>query len=224
MELYDVMRTTFSAREYTDEQVSDDTLHRILENARFASSGGNRQGWHVIVVRDRSKRQALANLLQPVMQRYGLMARAGENPFNTVEPSQVQHSEPPRARTLNRLVQPITQAPLLLLVLVDLKVVASMDKDLDRIGVISGASIYPFVWNILLSARNEGLGGVITTGIAAEEPAVQELLDIPEHYAIAALIPIGTPVKQLTKLRRKEVEEFVSLDKFANDYPFKNDT
>ena len=41
--------------------------------------------------------------------------------------------------------------------------VASMDQDLARIGVISGASIYPFVWNILLSARNQGYGGTLTT-------------------------------------------------------------
>ena len=54
-------------------------------------------------------------------------------------------------------------APVVLVVCVDLKVVASMDSGLDRIGVVSGASIYTFVWNILLAARNEGYGGRITT-------------------------------------------------------------
>ena len=44
MELYDVMRTTFSAREFTDAPVPDEVLYKILDNARFASSGGNRQG------------------------------------------------------------------------------------------------------------------------------------------------------------------------------------
>ena len=52
MELYDVMTTTFSCREFTDEPLPDATLYRILERARFAPSGGNRQGWHVIIVRD----------------------------------------------------------------------------------------------------------------------------------------------------------------------------
>jgi len=42
MELYEVMRTAFSAREFTDQPVSDEVLGRILENARFAPSGGNR--------------------------------------------------------------------------------------------------------------------------------------------------------------------------------------
>ena len=59
MELYDAMRTAFAAREFTGEPVPDEVLHRILDNARFAPSGGNRQGWRVIVVRDPAKRAAL---------------------------------------------------------------------------------------------------------------------------------------------------------------------
>ena len=221
MDLYDVMQTTFSARTYTDEPVSDEVLRRVLENARFASSGGNRQGWRVIVVKDQAKRESLAGLLQPVMQHYGAMARAGENPYNTIDVSQVKREQAEAADLTHPLVSPILNAPLLLLVLVDLQVVASMDKDLDRIGVISGASIYPFVWNILLAARNEGLGGVITTGIAAEEPKVQQLFGVPDHFAVSALIPIGKPVKQLTKLRRKPVEEFTFLNDFSQSYSFK---
>lgn len=221
MDLYEVMRTTFSARQYTEQPVDDQTLYRILDNARFASSGGNRQGWHVIVVRDREKREQLTHLLQPVMRHYQLMARAGENPFNTIDDSTVEAPDEESSTSINSpLVQPLLDAPLLLLVLVDLKVVASMDKDLDRIGVISGASIYPFVWNILLAARSEGLGGVLTTGVAAREGEVQRLFDIPNHYAVAALLPIGYPIKQLTKLRRNEVSEFVSIDKFGASYHF----
>ncbi|MCP5029813.1 MAG: nitroreductase, partial [Actinomycetia bacterium] len=41
MELYDAMRTTFAARRFTDDDVPDDVLYRILDNARFAPSGGN---------------------------------------------------------------------------------------------------------------------------------------------------------------------------------------
>ena len=51
MDLDNVMRTTFAARDFTDEPVSNAMLARILDNARFAPSGGNRQGWKVVVVR-----------------------------------------------------------------------------------------------------------------------------------------------------------------------------
>ena len=91
------------------------------------------------------------------------------------------------------------------MVCLDLGVVAAIDQDLDRIGVISGASVYPFVWNVLLAARNEGFGGVLTTMAVAEEPQVKELLGIPDDYAIAALVPLGKPVHQVSKLTRKPV-------------------
>ena len=74
MELYDVMRTTFSAREFTDAPVPDETLYTILDNARFASSGGNRQGWHVVIVRQRQTREALAALGEPAARRYAAPA------------------------------------------------------------------------------------------------------------------------------------------------------
>jgi nitroreductase len=62
MELYDVMRTTFAMREFTDDPLPDPVLYRILDNARFAPSGGNRQATHITVVRDATVRQRLAAL------------------------------------------------------------------------------------------------------------------------------------------------------------------
>jgi nitroreductase len=62
VDLYDVMRTTFAAREFTDESLPDRVLYRILDNARFAPSGGNRQAAYIIVVRDQQTRDRLAEL------------------------------------------------------------------------------------------------------------------------------------------------------------------
>ena len=106
----------------------------------------------------------------------------------------------------------IRNAPTLLVVTVDLELIASMDKDLPRVGLISGASIYPLAWNILLAARNEGYGGTMTTWGVAREPDIQALLGIPDTWAVATIMPLGKPVKQLTKLTRKPVEEILVID------------
>ncbi len=66
MELYDVMRSTSAVREFTDDPLPDDVLGRILDNARFAPTGGNRQGVRVIVLRDKETRSALADLGLPL--------------------------------------------------------------------------------------------------------------------------------------------------------------
>lgn len=214
MELYDVMRTTFACREFTGEPLPLDVLHRILDNARFAPSGGNRQGWRIINISDASLKNQLADLSIPTATRYLLEVQAGENPLNTVQASaisdqQVSQSEPP-----DWLVAHIRHAPTLLVITVDLSLVASMDKDLERIGLVSGGSIYPLAWNILLAARNEGYGGTMTTWGVAAEPAVQKLLNIPSSWAVAAIMPLGKPVKQLTRLKRKPVSEILFTDRW----------
>jgi len=117
------------------------------------------------------------------------------------------------------LFEALDEVPVVLLLAVDLSVVASMDRYLDRIGVVSGASVYTLASNILLGARNEGYGGAMTTLIASSEPDVQELLGLEPHEAVAAMIPFGKPVKQLTKLSRKPVEEIAFIDR-ADGEPF----
>jgi nitroreductase len=215
MELYDVMRTTFSAREFTADPLPDETLYRILDRARFAPSGGNRQGWRVIVVRDPRTREGLAAATVPAAKRYAAQVQVGESPWNTIDRTRVDAATIERTPAPARLIEPVLRAPVVLVICVDLKVVASMDSELPRVGVISGASIYPFAWNILLAARHEGYGGTITTLAAAREPAVQALLSLPAHVALAAVMPLGRPVKALTRLRRKAVEEFAMRERWG---------
>jgi nitroreductase len=215
MELYEAMRTTFAAREFTDEPLPDATLFSILDRARFAPSGGNRQGWHVVVVRERATREALARFTEPAAKRYIAQGQAGENPWNTIDPTKVDAATIERTPPAPRLIEPVLKAPVVLVLCVDLRVVASTDQLLRRVGVVSGASIYPFVWSILLSARGHGYGGTITTLAVAEEPAIKALLGIPDHVAVCAVMPLGRPVKQLTKLRRKTVGEFAHRERWT---------
>src|SRR5947208_5007127 len=215
MELDDVLRTTFSARDFTSDPLPDATLYRILDRARFAPSGGNRQGWRVVVVRDRATREALAALNVPAAKRYAAQAQNGENPWNTIDPPRVDAATIERTTPPARLTEAVLKAAVVLVICVDLKVVASTDSELERVGVISGASIYPFAWNVLLAAREEGFGGTITTLAIAQEPKIQALLGIPSHVAVAAVMPLGRPVQQLTRLKRKAVEEFATLERWG---------
>jgi nitroreductase len=214
MDLYEVMHTTFAAREFTDQPVPDSVIRTILDNARFAPSGGNRQGWKVIVVREQATRDALVPLIEPTMQRYMAQVGAGESPWNTINETKLSKEQIAATAVPGDFIRQLTNAPVVLMVFVDLACVASFDRHLDRVGVISGGSIYPFVWNILLAARNEGFGGTPTTFIAGNETALQTLLGVPEQMAFAAMIPLGKPVKQLTRLSRKPVDEFAVLERW----------
>jgi nitroreductase len=129
MELYDVMRTTFSAREYTGEEIPDELIYELIENARFAPSGGNRQGNRVIVVRDPATREALAKLAEPAAKRYMAQTKAGESPWNSVTQTTVTAAEIKATPAPGILVNSFRDASAVLVFVVDLKVVASMDQD-----------------------------------------------------------------------------------------------
>ncbi|MCV7280320.1 nitroreductase family protein [Mycolicibacterium flavescens] len=212
MDIYDVMRTTAAVREYTGDPLPDEVLQRILDNARFAPSGGNRQGNRVIAVRDRQTREELIAYAVPGTQRYIAQKRNGENPWNPVHPCGVDEETIAAVEVPDQ--SPLRTAEVVLVVCVDLAVVAAFDQHLDRVGLVAGASVYPFVWNILLAARAEGFGGVLTTAAVAAEPRVKDLLGIPDTYAVAALLPLGKPVRQLTKLTRKPVDEIATRERF----------
>jgi nitroreductase len=107
----------------------------------------------------------------------------------------------------------------LLALTVDLRDLAAVDRDLDRYTFAGGASVYPFAWNLLLAARAEGLGGVITTMAIREEPGVRALLGLPDEVALAAVIALGHPVKQLSRLTRDPVASFTTVDRHDGE-PF----
>lgn len=217
MELSDVLRTTAAVREFTDEPVTDEQLYAVLELARFAPSGGNRQGAHVTVVRERATRERLVELTAPGAKRYTAQVAAGENPWNTVVPTRVTDEDVAATPVPPHFERPVLEAPVLLVVSVDLAVVAATDSQLDRVGIVGGGSVFPLAWNILIAAREQGLGGTLTTMAVAEEAGVKELLRLPDSHAVATVIPLGHPVKQLTKLRRQAVEEFTTLERYDGE-------
>ena len=93
MDLHEVMRTNGAVREFTDDPLPDEVLERILDNARFAPSGGNRQGVRVVVVRDRATREAIVELSVTGAQRYLAQVKNGEGPWNPLQPMKVSPEE-----------------------------------------------------------------------------------------------------------------------------------
>lgn len=214
MDLRDALRTTGSVRSFTTDPVSDDDLAAVLDDARFAPSGGNRQGWRVAIVKDQALRRSLGDLMRPVWDEYVLIAGTGRTPFTAVEAGEYTLNAQGAGVVPNDLIEMIETVPAVLIVAVDLGKVSLMDKDLDRPAMVGGGSVYPFCWSILLAARERGLGGVITTFLSRAEPAAAPLLGLPNGHALCASIFLGHPVKQPTKLSRKPVSAFTTVDRF----------
>jgi nitroreductase len=211
MELLEALRTNPSVRDFTDAPVSDEELAAILDDARFAPSGGNRQPWRVAVIRDPAPRRQLADLCGPVWSDYLAEGLAGVTPFNVIDrPTEVTALGPQP----NPLLDHVEDVPVVLVVAADLASIAMMDKDLARPTLSGGASVYPFVLSILLAARARDLGGVMTTFLARAEEAARPLLGLPDSWAVASMVFLGHPVRRASRLTRRPVEEFATVDRF----------
>jgi nitroreductase len=221
MELIEALRTTGAVREFTDEPVADAIVHRILDTARFAPSGGNRQGWQVVVVKDPEQRVKLRDLYLGGWYDYLAITAAGLVPWAPVTDRAAERLATEGAPTLaakaaagaGGMAEHLERVPVLLLLLVDLKTLAAVDRDAKRYTFAGGASVYPFAWSVLLAARAEGLGGVMTTMPIRREEEVRALVGAGADVAVAALLALGHPRVRPTHLRRRAVADFTTVDR-----------
>jgi len=222
VELIDALRTTGAARDFRDTAVADATVYRLLDTARFAPNGGNRQAWRVIVVKDPGVRRSLRDAYLPGWYQYLAQVAAGLTPWAVVTDRELEERAVTGAADIARaaadgpggFAEHLDQVPVMLVLVADMARLATVDRDADRYTMVGGASIYPFAWSILLAARDEGLAGVMTTMVVREEATVRELLGVTDSATVAGLLALGHPVHQPTRLRRAPVEAFATVDRF----------
>jgi nitroreductase len=222
LDLVDTLRSTGAVRQFHPDPVPNEVIERVLNTARFAPSGGNRQGWRVIVVKDPTARTALRDIYLTGWYEYLALISAGLVPWAPVTDREAEAAAIANAPQFAEagsatpgFAETLDTAPALLLILADLSVLAAVDRDLPRYTLVGGASIYPFVWSLLLAARSEGYGGVMTTMPVRREADVRALFGIPDTMAVAGLVVLGRPVATPRRLRRAPVGSFAWVDRYG---------
>jgi nitroreductase len=213
MGLYEAMRTLRAVRRLRPDPIPDTVLRRVLEASTWAPSGGNRQGWRIIIVKDAARKE-----------RLGALYRRAWTPYNEQrKPMLAKLPEPARqkaertGRAGDYLAEHFGQTPAIAIFCFNPPDLAVTDAKLDRVSVVGGGSIYPAVQNLLLACRAEGLGCVLTTLACQFEPEVREILSIPQPWGTAAMIPIGYPIGSgHGPISRRPVEEMVFLDEWGH--------
>ena len=197
MDFFDVARSQRAMRRLKPDPISDADLWTILETATMAPSGGNRQPWNFIVVRDPEKKKKIgAWYLDAWEKAYGPQREA----FNATPGTQRTY------RSADHLARHLADVPVL--------IIATIKKAQFAIGPTLGASIYPAVQNIMLAARALGLGTTLTTLHKMHEDEVKQLLGIPEDVETMALIPLGVPEGKFGVPDRLPAEKVVYWDEW----------
>jgi nitroreductase len=207
MELPEVMRSAAGIRKYRPESVPDEVIARVLDQARFAPSGLNRQAWRVVVVRSAQQR-----------------ARVGEH-YSRVWQSLVDERvslgqwtpDDPGVQTGTKFAQSFGQVPIQFTIWGDLSNIEVIDIDQPHPSLVAGGSVFPFVQNLILACRNEGVGTRLTTLLTRDPQPIREILKVPEWLSLATVVAAGYPVKWPSALARAQVESFASWDSFDGE-------
>ena len=211
MQLLDAIRTTNACRYYKTDAVPDALLLQVLDAARWAPTGSNKQPITFLAVRDAAKRRALHDLYQPLWDAILPKYQSGEAKAG-FKPGFLQH--------VDHFARHLADVPVMVVVCADMTQVTALDANLGRLPLTGGSSVYPAVQNLMLAARDLELGTTLTTILALAEQEVQALLGMPSHIAVAAMITLGWPQKPFPqKLYRKPLTEFAFLDTYGQALP-----
>jgi nitroreductase len=201
MDLYEGLMTTRAMRRLTDEPVSEEAVWACLRAAVQAPSGGNIQPYQFLVVTEPSLRAGLAAIYLKAWERYSAVIAA--------------HVDPRNLAVSDHLARILGDVPVHVLMLVPkiTMVVTDDQGDMD-VGPVY-ASVYPAVQNFILAARAHGLGTVLTTVYRVYEDEVRALLEIPDRYEVAALLPLGHPSGTWGVAPRRPAESLTSWNRFG---------
>ena len=204
MDFFETVTTQRAMRRLKPDPIPDAVLRQIMDATICAPSGGNRQGWSFLVIRDPAKRARLGELyreawaeLMKVPYYRGAAAAAPDSP------------EGKMLASARHLSEHLGEAPVLVL--------ACIGTD-GRPTITTGASIYPAVQNLMLAARALGVGSCITTIHKYRDPQVKELLGIPADVETAALIPLGYPLGKFGRPPRRPVAEVARADHWGQAF------
>lgn len=213
--LYQAMQTLRAVRRLRPDPIPDEVLHRVMEAASWAPTGGNVQPWRAIVVRDSGRKQQLG---KHYLEGWNAYAK-GHRAQLADAPEELQAKQARMLAAGDHLAAHFGESPAIAVFCFNPKLMAITDAKLDRISVVGGASIYTAVENLLLACRAEGLGCTLTTLLCGYEDEVRAILEIPEPWGTACAVPIGYPVgKGHGKISRRPVEKLAFLDAWGTPF------
>ena len=191
-----------SIREYSDKPVRDEDIQFLLDTAVKAPSGGDRQPWAFLVIRDPAARRKMRDFYVAGFQIYcGSVLQLAEREGHPDVVRQAERMES-KGSDIDTFQRNFEQAPLMIMILADERNTLAVHEDAPVLAMNSlYGSIYFAVQNILLACMSRDLGAVPTTLYARCENEVKAYLEIPDYYRTCMLIAIGHLKKGDAKAR-----------------------
>jgi len=180
------------------DPIPDEAVERLLWAATRASSAHNSQPWEFVVLRD-----------ERVRTEFGELIRAGAQAKDPLPAQPGTRSDQLIDAGVRNLFGTLGQAPAIILVCgADIYPSGAPDKRFLY------SAIYSAAQNLLVAARALGLGAAFTMLHTLAEPAIRNLLAIPDEITIGVTMPVGRPARPFSPIVRKPVAEVMHRNRW----------
>ena len=208
MDVSEAIKKRRSIRKFKPDPIPEEKIRLLLESARLAPSGTNTQPWRFVVIKDndtKKKLQEAAHNQRHIGRAPVIIVCCADLKAFKEFPERVDEliesgALPERTREvfipyLKKGMDTVTK---------------------DALMVAAAANVAIAVEHIVLQAVEIGLGTCWVRWY--EDNKVKEILDIPEHVEVMALLPIGVPGEDPSRRPRLELDQLVNGEKYGEGY------
>ena len=206
MGVFEVMFNCRAMRRLSGDPIPEEHLSKLVEAAGQAASGSNTQRNRWIIVRDPEQKKKLAELNRAASEEFvkGRIERGEELPHHD-------------ALTRKRMLQAVLWLAHHMHEIHALFIACYQfdSKPTEKAMDDAQSSVWPGVQNLLLAARAQNLGAVLTTYSLRDYEAFAKVLALPEDMGAFGLIPVGYPLGKFGPITRLPVSEVMRFERWS---------
>ncbi|MFA8344216.1 MAG: nitroreductase family protein [Rhodothermaceae bacterium] len=206
MEFYKVIENRRSIRDFSQKEVEEEKISRILDAGIKAPSYNHKREWDFMLIKDPGLRKA-------VVKTEDLSGKISPQNLKNILFEEDNFMADMYLDAIPKQKSMLLQAPELLIVVYKPKTEIKESQNIYDLNCF--ASVWCCIENILLAITEEDLYGV--TYIPQRTVEMKSLLNIPKELEIAALIPFGqkADLAVVPKQKEREVEKHIHINKWG---------
>jgi nitroreductase len=206
------VRSRRSVRDFDPRPVPIELVTRAVELATWAPNGGNRQVWHFYVVQDRAVIDKMAAAVRgktQLMLSWPEASSLGDVGQQWLTTSDLFKRAPACIAVTVGRYQTITDRLSEQRLGFDIaaqEITQSRQRAASEVQSVGAAIGY-----LLLALHEVGLAGCYMTGPLQAGQEIETILNVPESWRLAAVLPIGYPANPLKSGTRKPVADVMTV-------------
>ncbi len=197
MELYDVLEKRRTYRDFSDREVSDEILKRVIGAAFKAPTNDHLRQLEFVVVRGREN---IAKVVAPLAKNMAAFKKL----VAEVDESDDKDKMAMFADALPKQQRMLMQSGLLIIPFFH-QLTWPLLKPAEQSSLNYFASAWCALENMLLAATAEGLGTVFHIPVSDEAEKIKETVNAPEGYEFTCLLTMGYPAENAFLPKQKVI-------------------